>query len=184
MNTSTKDQIIVVGSINTDMVIGANTLPKPGETLMGHKFFMNSGGKGGNQAVAAARMGGEVSMVANLGADVFGDSAIAKLKDEGVNCEDITRDKDSPSGVAIINVDDKGENQIVVAPGANANLNTDIVSAALERISPSSIVLLQLEIPIESVTRAVELCQQKGCRIILDPAPAQALPESVYKGTY
>lgn len=184
MNTSTKDQIIVVGSINTDMVVGANKLPKPGETLIGHKFFMNSGGKGGNQAVAAARMGGEVSMVANLGADVFGDSAIAKLKDEGVNCEDITRDKDSPSGVAIINVDDKGENQIVVAPGANANLNTDIVSSALERISPSSIVLLQLEIPIESVTRAVELCQQKGCRIILDPAPAQTLPESVYKGTY
>ena len=184
MNTSTKDQIIVVGSINTDMVIGANTLPKPGETLMGHKFFMNPGGKGGNQAVAAARMGGEVSMVANLGVDVFGDSAIAKLKDEGVNCEGITRDNDSPSGVAIINVDEKGENQIVVAPGANANLNTDLVSTALERILPSSIVLMQLEIPIESVTRAVEVCQQKGCRIILDPAPAHSLPESVYKGTY
>ena len=184
MNSSTKDQIIVVGSINTDMVIGANTLPKPGETLMGHKFFMNSGGKGGNQAVAAARMGGEVSMVANLGVDVFGDSAIAKLKEEGVNCEGITRDPDRPSGVAIINVDDTGENQIVVAPGANATLDTDLVSAALDRIPPSSIVLLQLEIPIESVVKAVEVCQKKGCRIMLDPAPAQALPESVYKGTY
>ena len=184
MNTSTKDQIIVVGSINTDLVVGANKLPKPGETLIGHKFFMNSGGKGGNQAVSAARMGGKVSMVANLGADVFGDSAIAKLQHEGINCEGISRDNDSPSGVAIINIDDKGENQIVVAPGANANLSIDLVSAALERISPSSIVLLQLEIPIESVTRAVEVCKQKGCRIMLDPAPAQALPESVYKGTY
>ena len=184
MNTSTKDQIIVVGSINTDMVIGANKLPKPGETLIGHKFFMNPGGKGANQAVAAARMGGEVAMIANLGVDVFGDSAIAKLKEEGVNCEGITRDPDRPSGVAIINVDDTGENQIVVAPGANATLDTDLVSAALDRIPPSSIVLLQLEIPIESVVKAVEVCQQKGCRIMLDPAPAQALPESVYKGTY
>ena len=184
MNTSTKDQIIVVGSINTDMVIGANKLPKPGETLIGHKFFMNSGGKGANQAVAAARMGGEVAMIANLGVDVFGDSAIAKLKEEGVNCEGITRDPDRPSGVAIINVDDTGENQIVVAPGANATLDTDLVSTALDRIPPSSIVLLQLEIPIESVVKAVEVCQQKGCRIMLDPAPAQALPESVYKGTY
>ena len=184
MNTSTKDQIIVVGSINTDMVIGANKLPKPGETLIGHKFFMNSGGKGANQAVAAARMGGEVAMIANLGVDVFGDSAIAKLKEEGVNCEGITRDPDRSSGVAIINVDDTGENQIVVAPGANATLDTDLVSAALDRIPPSSIVLLQLEIPIESVVKAVEVCQQKGCRIMLDPAPAQALPESVYKGTY
>ena len=184
MNTSTKDQIIVVGSINTDMVIGANKLPKPGETLIGHKFFMNSGGKGANQAVAAARMGGEVAMIANLGVDVFGDSAIAKLKEEGVNCEGITRDPDRPSGVAIINVDDTGENQIVVAPGANATLDTDLVSAALDRIPPSSIVLLQLEIPIESVVKAVEVCQKKGCRIMLDPAPAQALPESVYKGTY
>ena len=184
MNTSAKDQIIVVGSINTDMVIGANKLPKPGETLIGHKFFMNPGGKGANQAVAAARMGGEVAMIANLGVDVFGDSAIAKLKEEGVNCEGITRDPDRPSGVAIINVDDTGENQIVVAPGANATLDTDLVSAALDRIPPSSIVLLQLEIPIESVVKAVEVCQKKGCRIMLDPAPAQALPESVYKGTY
>ena len=184
MNTSAKDQIIVVGSINTDMVIGANKLPKPGETLIGHKFFMNPGGKGANQAVAAARMGGEVAMIANLGVDVFGDSAIAKLKEEGVNCEGITRDPDRSSGVAIINVDDTGENQIVVAPGANATLDTDLVSAALDRIPPSSIVLLQLEIPIESVVKAVEVCQQKGCRIMLDPAPAQALPESVYKGTY
>ena len=156
MNTSIKDQIIVVGSINTDMVVGAKKLPKPGETLIGHKFFMNPGGKGGNQAVAAARLGGEVSMVANLGVDVFGDSAIAKLTDEGIDCEGISRDNDSPSGVAIINVDDEGENQIVVAPGANANLNTRLVSAALEQIAPSSIVLLQLEIPIVSVARVIE----------------------------
>ena len=108
MNTSIKDQIIVVGSINTDMVVGAKKLPKPGETLIGHKFFMNPGGKGGNQAVAAARLGGEVSMVANLGVDFFGDSAIAKLTDEGIDCEGISRDNDSPSGVAIINVDDEG----------------------------------------------------------------------------
>ncbi len=184
MNTSIKDQIIVVGSINTDMVVGAKKLPKPGETLIGHKFFMNPGGKGGNQAVAAARLGGEVSMVANLGADVFGDSAIAKLTDEGIDCAGISRDNDSPSGVAIINVDDEGENQIVVAPGANANLNTRLVSAALEQIAPSSIVLLQLEIPIVSVARVIEVCQQKRCRVILDPAPAQALPKSIFEGTY
>ena len=153
MNTSTKDQIIVVGSINSDMVVGVNKLPKPGETLIGHKFFMNSGGKGGNQAVAAARMGGEVSMVANLGADVFGDSAIAKLKDEGVNCEDITRDKDSPSGVAIINVDSSfiWNNLTGFAHGQSLTFrayNLDVAgNRSILPSSPSSALTIDLEAP-------------------------------------
>ncbi len=110
--------IWVVGSINTDMVVKANSLPHPGQTVLGGEFFMNSGGKGANQAVAAARLGGQVSLLGCLGRDVFGDKAIARLESEKVNCSFVSRSENLASGVAIISVDSTGENQISVAPGA------------------------------------------------------------------
>jgi len=145
---------------------------------------MSAGGKGGNQAVASARLGATVSMVANLGSDLFGDAAISKLKAEGIDCAFVSRDEHHPSGVALICVDEAGENHIVVAPGANHTLLDMHVDAAFEVIEDSSLVLLQLEIPMDTVAKAVALSKQKNCRIILDPAPAQELPASIIADVY
>lgn len=181
---STQSVITVIGSINTDMVVKTSVLPTAGETVTGGAFFMSAGGKGGNQAVAAARQGAQVSMVANLGTDMFGDAAITRLQAEGIDCKFVSRDEDQASGVALISVDDKGENHIVVAPGANATLHKQHVENAFEQVQASSLVLMQLEIPIDTVVRVSELCREKGCRLILDPAPAKDLPESVIAGVY
>jgi len=181
---STQFAIAVVGSINTDMAVKTQSLPVAGETVIGGNFFMSAGGKGGNQAVAAARLGAEVSMVANLGMDMFGDTAINRLQAEGIDCRFVSRDEHQASGVALISVDEKGENQIVVAPGANSTLHSRHVEVAFKQIKASSLVLMQLEIPMHTVTRVVELCREKGCRLILDPAPAQELPASVIASAY
>lgn len=180
MNTSARTPIIVIGSVNTDMVIKASVLPTPGETVIGDNFFMSAGGKGGNQAVAAARLGGNVSMVANLGTDIFGDTMITKLKSEGINCNAISRDEHQASGVALISVDEKGDNHIAVAPGSNSTLGPKQIADAFDNIPNGSFILLQLEIPLNSVTKAIEIAQQKNCRVILDPAPAQVLATSLY----
>ena len=140
--------------------------------------------KGGNQAVAAARLGARVSMVANLGTDLFGDAALTRLEEESIDCTHVSRDEDRPSGVALISVDSFGENQIVVAPGANGALSASHVERAFESIPDGSIILLQLEIPMATVRRAVELAQASRCRVVLDPAPAQPLPSAVVEGTF
>lgn len=179
MNSRERTPIIVIGSINTDMVANALTLPSAGETVMGSDFFVSAGGKGGNQAVAAARLGANVTMVGNLGTDALGDQAIERLKKENINCKQVTRDSEHASGVALISVNRLGENQIVVVPGANETLSTKHVENAFSNITKGSIILLQLEIPLASVARAIELGNEKNCRIILDPAPAQALSASL-----
>jgi ribokinase len=184
MNTTAKAPIYVIGSINTDMIVKSDELPSPGETVMGGDFLMAAGGKGANQAVAAARHGARVSMVANLGSDIFGDQAITRLQTEGIDCAHIGRDAHQPSGVALISVDAVGENHIVVAPGANNTVTEKQVEEALESMPAASIVLLQLEIPLAAVARGILLAQNKGCRVILDPAPAQALPEEMLQGLY
>ncbi len=184
MNAPTQTPIYVIGSINTDMIVKADKLPSPGQTVMGGDFLMTAGGKGGNQAVAAARHGAPVSMVANLGEDIFGDQAIARLQAEGIDCTHIGRDANQPSGVALISVDESGENHIVVAPGANGTLTEQQVEAALASIPAGSIVLLQLEIPLATVSHGIALAHENGCRVILDPAPAQALPEEMLQGLY
>ena len=184
MNTSAQIPIVVIGSVNTDMVVKTSTLPSRGETVIGGQFFMSAGGKGGNQAVAAARLGGNVSMIANLGTDVFGDSSINKLKSEGINCGAISRDKNQASGIALITVDEKGENHIAVAPGSNSTLTPHQIECALTNIPNGSLILLQLEIPLISVDKAIEIARQKNCKVILDPAPAQELSTSLYSGIF
>tara|TARA_B100000378_G_scaffold228417_1_gene192841 strand:- start:1376 stop:2293 length:918 start_codon:yes stop_codon:yes gene_type:complete len=184
MNIPTQTPIYVIGSINTDMIVKADKLPRPGQTVMGGDFLMTAGGKGGNQAVAAARHGAAVSMMANLGQDIFGDQAISRLQAEGIDCTYVGRDASQPSGVALISVDESGENHIVVAPGANNTLTEQQVEAAFVSIPVASIVLLQLEIPLATVSHGIALANKKRCRVILDPAPAQTLPEEMLQGLY
>jgi ribokinase len=179
-----KSKITVIGSSNTDMVIITETLPKHGETLLGGKFFMNPGGKGANQAVAAARLGGEVSFVAKTGSDVFGQQAKELFIREGIDARAVFTDQENPSGVALINVDSHGENCIAVAPGANDNLSVKDIDSSKNQIFDSGIILLQLEIPIETVEYAVDLAFGSGKKVILNPAPARKLPENLYKQLY
>jgi ribokinase len=141
--------IWVIGSINTDMVVKAKTLPRPGQTLVGGKFLMNSGGKGANQAVAAARLGAQVSLLGCIGQDNFGDDAITRLEQEKVDCSLVSRSKTQPSGVALISVDCAGENQITVAPGANQCVSEQQVELAFDAMVSDSLILLQLEIPLK-----------------------------------
>jgi ribokinase len=181
-----QNPIYIIGSINTDMVAMTKNLPAPGETVMGGEFMMTAGGKGANQAVSAARLGGEVTMVERLGEDIFGDQSIERLKHEDINCDFIGRDSIAASGVALISVDDKGENHIVVAPGANNQLDKSKVKTALDSMPDNAIILLQLEIPLETVAHIIETTRGSSRRVILDPAPAPstALPDNFLNGLY
>jgi ribokinase len=137
--------IVVVGSSNTDMIIKVPRIPKPGETILGGKFTTAAGGKGANQAVAAARAGGKVTFIARVGDDLFGNQAIEGFKQDNINVENIKKDVNEPSGVALIYVDDQGENSIGVASGANAVLSIKDVDEAVEKITSADILLMQLE---------------------------------------
>lgn len=174
-------RIMVVGSSNTDMVVKTSHLPGPGETVLGGKFIMVPGGKGANQAVAAARLGGEVTFVTRLGEDIFGEEALQNFHDEGMDTRFIARDPDEPSGVALIYVDAHGENEIVVAPGANCKLSPDDVDRASDALPGCSALVLQLEIPLETVEYAARLAREKEVKVILNPAPMcpDGLPESL-----
>jgi ribokinase len=173
--------IVVVGSTNTDMVVKTSRLPAPGETILGGQFLMNAGGKGANQAVAAARLGGSVTFVAKTGNDVFGKAAVQSFKDEGIDTTYITADSEQPSGVALITVDEKGENCIVVAPGANASLSSTDVKLAAKIIVAATSMLLQLEVPLAVVLSAAEMAAAQGVRTILNPAPACLLPDELWR---
>ncbi|GAB3176456.1 ribokinase [Telluribacter humicola] len=175
--------ILLIGSSNTDMVVKTQKLPAPGETVIGGTFLMNPGGKGANQAVAAARLGASVRLVAKVGNDLFGEQAVEGFRKEGIDTAAIVKD-DGPSGVALITVDDQGENCIVVAPGANGNLQPDEVEAAIDACSPNDIVLLQLEIPLATVEYAIRRSAQRGLRVILNPAPAQRLATDLLSHLY
>ena len=168
-------RIVVVGSSNTDMVVRVPTLPRPGETVIGGDFFTAHGGKGANQAVAAARAGGSVTLVACLGDDALGEETIAALAADGIAVDQVRRVADTRSGVALILVDEHGENSIAVAPGANALLTPEQIAACAELLSPDDVLLVQLETPIESVVAAVSTASLAGARVILNPAPAREL---------
>ena len=178
------EKIVVIGSCNTDMVINTERLPRPGETIIGGNFFMNAGGKGANQAVAAARLGGAVCFMAKVGNDHFGSRSIEQYKAEGINVEHILTDSEKPSGVALIMVDGKGENCIAVASGANAMLTPDDIDRAVEMIEHGDIVLMQLETPPETVEHAARIAKEKGKKVILNPAPALRLPDNLLKSLY
>lgn len=177
----TSRRIVVVGSANTDMVVRVDELPRPGETVLGGRFAVIPGGKGANQAVAAARAGGRVSFVGRVGGDAFGQQALRGLKREGIDVRSVKRDVDAPSGIALIMVGATGENSIAVAPGANARLRAADVTRAASRFVDSAIVLLQLEIPLDAITAAARLARRQGARVILNPAPARSLPRSLLK---
>ena len=178
------NRIAVIGSSNTDMVIKTSKLPIPGETILGGKFFMNPGGKGANQAVAAARLGGKVSFIAKTGDDVFGKQARQIFENENINTDYLVTDPGHPSGVALITVDAKGENCIVVAPGSNGYLSQSDVDLAREEILRSDIVLMQLEIPLETVVYAANLAFEAGKKVILNPAPAAQITDDLLSKLY
>jgi len=169
------NKIVVLGSCNTDMVVKSSRLPVPGETILGGTFMMNPGGKGANQAVAAARLGGNVTFVTKTGNDLFGRQSIELYNDENINTEFISSDPDLPSGVALITVDGEGENCIVVASGANGSLSPSDVKDAEKEIASADILLMQLEVPIETVEYAAKMAKKNGVKVILNPAPAQSL---------
>ena len=154
-------KVIVIGSSNTDMVVRSESLPRPGETVLGGNFMMAGGGKGANQAVAVARMGHPVLFACALGKDIFGDEAVARYADYGIDTSYIVR-KDTPSGVALIMVDGKAQNSISVALGANNELTIEDVMPALNTIEEGDIVLLQLEIPMATVEECVAVASAKG----------------------
>lgn len=177
-------KILVVGSSNTDMVIKTGHLPRPGETVIGGTFFMNPGGKGANQAVAVARLGGHVSFICKTGSDIFGHQSQQLFQDEGIDTSYIFSDNKNPSGVALITVDDKAENCIVVASGANANLTPADLATAADYMDGFDIVLMQLEIPMDTVEYVAELANRKQKKVILNPAPAQPLSPSLLSHLY
>jgi ribokinase len=177
-------KILVIGSCNTDMVIKSDRLPIPGETIIGGTFLMNPGGKGANQAVAAARQGGNVTFISKTGNDVFGKQSVELYKSEGINTDYIFSDPKLPSGVALIMVDSHGENCIVVASGANGTLTPTDIEKAKKELDTAAYVLMQLEIPIETVEYAAALAAEKGIPVILNPAPAKTLSDKLLKCLY
>lgn len=176
--------ILVVGSSNTDMVIKAGKFPVPGETILGGEFFMFPGGKGANQAVAAARLGGKVTLLAKVGSDIFGKQALQQFINEGIDTTFTITDQKNPSGIALITVDGKGENTIVVAQGANGALDPSDLRQAEKEITRYDILLIQLEIPLETVKHAASVASKNGKKVILNPAPAASLPMEIFKDLY
>lgn len=174
-------RIVVVGSSNTDMIIKVPHVPVPGETIIGGKFSIAAGGKGANQAVAAARAGGDVTFIARIGDDMFGQQAKDGFVKDNINVDHVLSDKDAPSGVALIFVGEDGQNSIAVASGANANLLPSDVQAASDAISTSDILIMQLETPLETVQKAVSIASDNGVKVILNPAPAQALSDDILR---
>jgi len=172
-------RILVVGSSNTDMIIKLDRIPRPGETILGGAFVTAAGGKGANQAVGAARAGGQVTFIARVGRDMFGDQAVAGFVKDGINADYVTRDKTNPSGVALIFVAKDGENSIAVAGGANAKLSPADVRKAKAAFAGASVLVMQLETPLETVQAAADLAAKAGVRVILNPAPAQPLPDKL-----
>ena len=177
------NEILVIGSSNTDMVVKTDELPLPGETKLGGTFFMNAGGKGANQAVAAARLGGNVTLVTKLGDDIFGRQTLEGLKKENINTNYVFFDESNPSGTALIIVNAMGENCIVVAPGANANLFPADIEK-VENLRYAGIILLQLEIPMDTIYYVAKLAKVNKQKLILNPAPAQKLNDELLRGLY
>ncbi|HZZ59305.1 MAG TPA: ribokinase [Opitutaceae bacterium] len=174
--------VLVVGSNMRDMVVRSAALPRPGETLLGGEFFTGQGGKGANQAVTAARAGGDVTFVGRVGNDSLGRDAVAALKRDGIDCRHVVVDPKRPSGVALILVGGAGENSIAVAPGANAALSAADVKAASRAFQRAAVLLVQLEIPVPTVACAIRLGRRAGARVILNPAPAAPLPAALLRG--
>ncbi|MEM6647081.1 MAG: ribokinase [Bacteroidota bacterium] len=170
-------RVLVVGSANTDMVVRVPHLPRPGETVLGGTFQQMPGGKGANQAVAAARLGADVTMIACVGTDALGDATVQRWQDLGIDTAHVARSPTAATGVALITVDARGENSIAVASGANHDLQPRHL--APQAFAQADVVLLQLEVPVATVAAAIDRAHAEGCHVLLNPAPAQALPASL-----
>jgi ribokinase len=173
--------VVVVGSANTDFLIRGPKLPTAGETAQGEEYHEGAGGKGANQAVAAARLGARTAFVARVGRDRRGEELTRRLQAEGVDGRRVVQDPEAPTGAAIIMVDRRGEKAILVAPGANGRMSAADVDAAADLIRSARVVLCQLEIPLEAVTAACRLARADGARVLLDPAPARPLPDELLR---
>jgi len=172
-------RIVIIGSSNTDMVIKSRKIPSPGETILGGTFLMNPGGKGANQAVAAARLEGNVTFVTKTGNDLFGEQARHIFEFEKIDSRFMVKDPRNPSGIALIMVDQEGENCIAVAPGANGTLSAYDDADEVYGKDPSDVFLMQLEIPVSTVEFIAQKVSQKGNRVILNPAPAKQLSDDL-----
>ena len=170
-------KVVVVGSFNMDLVVKAGRRPQKGETLMGEVFGMFIGGKGSNQAIAAVRLGADVTMVGRLGTDLFGDTLMAAHAEEDICTDYVIRDREVGTGVASILIDANGDNSIVLVPQANMRLSVADIERASESIAAADVLLLQLEVPIAASQRAAEIAKSNGAAVVLNPAPAQELPD-------
>lgn len=174
-------QILVIGSSNTDMVIKTRSLPKPGETVVDGNFLLNPGGRGANQAVAAARLGGTVTFVYKRGNDLFGNQSLGFMMRESVDIQYVVKDERNPSGVALITVDKCGATSTVIAPGANGSLVPEDISEKIFSHVEFGILLLQLEIPMKTVEYAARRSAERGIKVILNPAPFKKIPEALFR---
>lgn len=174
-------RIVVVGSSNMDMIARIPRIPSPGETVTGGEFAMFPGGKGANQAVAASRAGGDVELIARVGNDLFGKQAIAGFALDGIKTDHMIRDNETASGVALIFVDRQGENSIAVASGANMKLSPGDIDAARDVIALANTLLLQLDIPQETVKAAARIAHQRRMRVILNPAPWNPIDDELLR---
>ena len=180
-DSSRPSPVLVVGSANMDMVVSLERFAQPGETMLADDFGMYPGGKGANQAVACAKLGGDARLLCKMGIDVFRDDLKTSLERDGVDLGYSLTDQNASTGIALIAVDSSGQNQILVVSGANMTLGADEVEACDEAFEQAGVVLLQLEIPLETVSRAAELAQQHEAIVMLNPAPAQELPDALLR---
>jgi len=174
-------KVAVVGSYNVDMTITTDDFPQPGETVLGKSLKYGHGGKGANQAVAAARSGASVSFLAKVGGDQYGQNAISTLADESILTQNMIIDPKSPTGMAFITVNNEGENYIVVISGANWTLSKADILSNSQVISEAEVLLAQLETPLSSVATAIKIAKKHGVKVVLNPAPAQSLDPELLK---
>ncbi|MGQ0286528.1 ribokinase [Pasteurellaceae bacterium 22721_9_1] len=172
-------KLTVLGSVNADHVISVPHFAKPGETLMGNHYHIAYGGKGANQAVAAARLGANIDFIACIGDDDIGRAMKATFAKEGINTEAVVEIEQTMTGIAMIQVAQSGENSIVISAGANAALNEEVVTTFADKITQSDALLMQLETPLNAVILAAKLAKKSGTKVVLNPAPAQALPDEL-----
>ncbi|HMA09219.1 MAG TPA: ribokinase, partial [Ramlibacter sp.] len=175
-----RNKVVVFGSLNMDLVVRVPRMPRSGETLSAHGFLANPGGKGANQAVACARQGGKVVMVGRVGDDAFGAQLRTAVVAQGVNAAGVATTPGVSTGVAMIMVDDAAQNCIAVVPGANASVSVEDAEVMSEWLADAGLLLLQLEVPMASVLRAAAVARDAGCAVLLNPAPAHALPAALW----
>ncbi len=179
-----KNKIVVIGSSNTDMVLKTERFPKLGETILGGEFFLFQGGKGANQAVAAARLGGQVSFICKVGNDVFGNNAVKHYGHEGIDVSGVLIEGNAPTGVAVITVNKAGENSIIVASGANALLSVNDIKSSGNVLEAADWIITQLETPLPVIAYLSLYAKDNKKNLILNPAPALQLPRTVYEGLF